>query len=703
MWTSVSEVLGPVVSLGLEANEHKRANHIHREGIAQNLRIHEAETNALKEYHRTEIRQQNEQHSRSLFQTKVQHEESIDLEKRFAMRENLRDEWEQMTDKAETMLIVNTLMLGLSCAFLIEGEFPQEVPLFVPMAPVFYYSLLAFATSSLLLSVRFAMVLRFRVGQTIVKEMRTAMRRNFHLDTGFRNSEHYRKCNHARVIQPACDDTNRGSVMQSYGSQLNTANAWKRGSIFQEMMNDQCTNLSWIEEETGYHQPFAKWFRIPRLGNLFGCRRRRVVDAQPIGQIFREDEDIEDENPTPRIQFPFNPRVLRTANSNSSNESTRVPNSEPERDRDTSDTPETPTPDEDGDRDFHYHAEEISRSYNNLLSNRETEDKLLQSRLESLRKNSCKPYEIHCQLCFWVGTLALFCAAVTLTYGRIMTVNISNPPVGAIASSRLAALSYTVMLIGTFALMLTMERVLSWKKKEEDKSDVSTRSKNPLPKDRIPTYFAPLIYAYLITVAGGFIIAQGVSTGDHLQVIGRLSLDDYWDTQGATISNGLLYLVSGYSQYAVQLKTLSSSVTPLSFSATDVCRRDNNSELTYLANHTILGSNQAREALKLGCGMKSWIAYGDSFERVPNILENRVDLVVKQPLDMRSYTLSSFESTSDGLYALYDDAWLVRLRDNHRLYLKPYHDSHWVAMAAEEDGLVFISEGNHPYLAKMTF
>jgi len=47
-----------------------------------------------------------------LLQSKIQHEESVDADKRMAIRENLRDEWDQITDKAETVLICNTLILG---------------------------------------------------------------------------------------------------------------------------------------------------------------------------------------------------------------------------------------------------------------------------------------------------------------------------------------------------------------------------------------------------------------------------------------------------------------------------------------------------------------------------------------------------------------------------------------------------------------
>jgi hypothetical protein len=52
-----------------------------------------------------EVKQSNDQHARELLQSKIQHEENIDADKRMAIRENLRDEWDQITDKAETVLI----------------------------------------------------------------------------------------------------------------------------------------------------------------------------------------------------------------------------------------------------------------------------------------------------------------------------------------------------------------------------------------------------------------------------------------------------------------------------------------------------------------------------------------------------------------------------------------------------------------------
>lgn len=65
------EGLTPLLNLGLEWNEHKRANYLHKEAILQNLRIHEAETQAGKEYHRVDVKQSNDQHARELLQAKV--------------------------------------------------------------------------------------------------------------------------------------------------------------------------------------------------------------------------------------------------------------------------------------------------------------------------------------------------------------------------------------------------------------------------------------------------------------------------------------------------------------------------------------------------------------------------------------------------------------------------------------------------------
>ena len=60
-----------VLPLFTELSGHDRANTLHREAIIQSLRIHEAEAQAGKEYHRVDVKQGNDQHVRELLQSKV--------------------------------------------------------------------------------------------------------------------------------------------------------------------------------------------------------------------------------------------------------------------------------------------------------------------------------------------------------------------------------------------------------------------------------------------------------------------------------------------------------------------------------------------------------------------------------------------------------------------------------------------------------
>ncbi|CAD7928048.1 unnamed protein product [Amoebophrya sp. A120] len=231
MLSTFIDAATPLVNLGFEYNEHLRANHLHKESILQSLRIHECETQANKEFHRVDVKQSNDQHAREMLQAKVQHEENIDSERRSAIRENLRDEWSQITEKAETVLIVNTLILGVAFTMLIEGPLPDEMILEHPVLAQLYMCSLSICLATLLLSVRYSMVLRFRVGRTIVNEMRTAIHRALNLDRRFRVSEQYKHCNRAKVTVAACDDVShptRLKKVQSLPRQIAIARQLKK-------------------------------------------------------------------------------------------------------------------------------------------------------------------------------------------------------------------------------------------------------------------------------------------------------------------------------------------------------------------------------------------------------------------------------------------------------------------------------------------
>eukprot|EP00397_Hematodinium_sp_SG-2012_P012504 GEMP01012675.1.p1 GENE.GEMP01012675.1~~GEMP01012675.1.p1 ORF type:complete len:823 (+),score=176.34 GEMP01012675.1:86-2554(+) len=820
-WQSLSEVLGPVVSLGLEVNDHKRTNHLHREGIAQALRIHESETNANKEYHRVEMRQQNDQHARGLLQSKVQHEENVDLEKRIAIRENLRDEWEQLTAKAETMLIVNTLMLGVCFAFLIEGTFPDEVTILVPMAPVCYLSVLAFAICSLLLSVRFAMVLRFRVGQTIVKEMRLSMRRTFQVDSKFRNCEHYHKCNRARVVAPACDDTanpERVRRLQPLTRQMTRGTTRKKSSIFHAKPHETCEDLSWLNDESGYR--YLSWLKMPDLRTIFGCRRRlrpRAGGTDPFvspvpdaygdtpwnngesGGLGRSERlrrtntsyniQNERENASPMsfahplergsrstrelAEFPPSVgirngrrtrpavreddgegdlRAIDSTNSAAVISDVSIAFSEPEGERECASDREEPQEEHDDNRPSpiieHAHDfrateaefDQIAQTYQGLLALREIQDQFLNGKLERLRQGWCKPYDIYSQRCYWIGTVALFVSAMTLTFGRWMVPRqgLKNGP---IPGSTLAAASFTAMCSGTILILGYMERKMALgnmpnkltpihEEIEEDADfhdmlhDLEAQRKGAgIPaespkedshRDHTPNIFTPIVFLYLFLCAVCFITAQGVLSYFDFYVIGNMGVVDlFWKAQGASYHKNHLLVVGGYMQLNVivdEAEKLPFSSSQLSFPVMDVCAGARGYfYLTHIetTGDVVLKSDNITHVIpgaqRLGCGEGVWVAFADSFKRIVDTTDDplRYDALIRSPAE--GMTLTAFDSTKEGLYALYDGVWLIRLRDNYRRYIAPQGSHRWVAMAATPDGILLISDGHDPIVGKQPF
>jgi hypothetical protein len=70
------------------------------------------------------------------------------------------------------------------------------------------------------------MVLRFRVGRTIVNEMRDAIHRALIIDKRFRESAQYAQCNRPKITIPACDDVEhpaRLKKVQSLPKQVHVA------------------------------------------------------------------------------------------------------------------------------------------------------------------------------------------------------------------------------------------------------------------------------------------------------------------------------------------------------------------------------------------------------------------------------------------------------------------------------------------------
>jgi hypothetical protein len=114
-----------------------QTNELHREAIAQARALHEVEERTARALHDLSISHANDLHTDSkdlslrlhieqLEQELLHHKQQMDHAHETAMRENMRDVWEQKARKAETLLITNTLMFGCFFAVLVEGQLAEE-------------------------------------------------------------------------------------------------------------------------------------------------------------------------------------------------------------------------------------------------------------------------------------------------------------------------------------------------------------------------------------------------------------------------------------------------------------------------------------------------------------------------------------------------------------------------------------------------
>lgn len=110
-----------------------QTNELHREAIKQAFALHEIEERTARALHDLAVSHANELHADSkdlslrlhieqLEQELLHHKQQMDHAHETAMRENMRDVWEQKARKSETLLITNTLMFGSLFAVLVEGQ-----------------------------------------------------------------------------------------------------------------------------------------------------------------------------------------------------------------------------------------------------------------------------------------------------------------------------------------------------------------------------------------------------------------------------------------------------------------------------------------------------------------------------------------------------------------------------------------------------
>jgi hypothetical protein len=110
-----------------------QSNELHREAIKQAFALHEIEERTARALHDLAVSHANELHADSkdfslrlhieqLEQELQHHKQQMAHAHETAMRENMRDVWEQKARKSETLLITNTLMFGSLFAVLVEGQ-----------------------------------------------------------------------------------------------------------------------------------------------------------------------------------------------------------------------------------------------------------------------------------------------------------------------------------------------------------------------------------------------------------------------------------------------------------------------------------------------------------------------------------------------------------------------------------------------------
>lgn len=92
-----------------------------------------------KKHHESELQHSHELHLQQMDLSVRQHEEAIELAKtqcdvqmgmemKSAFRENLRDVWDQKSNRAQTLMVIDTLMFACGFGVILEGTLPVATP-----------------------------------------------------------------------------------------------------------------------------------------------------------------------------------------------------------------------------------------------------------------------------------------------------------------------------------------------------------------------------------------------------------------------------------------------------------------------------------------------------------------------------------------------------------------------------------------------
>eukprot|EP00755_Sulcionema_specki_P008294 Sspe_Gene.40520::Locus_19582_Transcript_1_1_Confidence_1.000_Length_1556::g.40520::m.40520 len=155
----------------LTQKELNEANKLHREAIHQALTQHEREVRLTKEIYQREhdltnylhdlsmwaqsrLHTDNKKYTLQLFSKELAHAQNI------SRKENIRDHLVQESQRAQAIMIVDTLMFGCCFGIIIEGQLPASTDSALVVA---FSSCLALSLSFLIVSVWFAMNLQSRI------------------------------------------------------------------------------------------------------------------------------------------------------------------------------------------------------------------------------------------------------------------------------------------------------------------------------------------------------------------------------------------------------------------------------------------------------------------------------------------------------------------------------------------------------------
>jgi hypothetical protein len=146
-----------------------QSQHLHRQEMQRSLELHLQAIKQAQEFHESEKALSYALHKDALQKSLNQHIEDIQLTIEAARRENLRDVWAQKSRRAETLLIMCSLMISGFFTLVVEGVPPTNA---APTLIVFFAAFLALGFTTLLSSLFVTMKYQSRMSNFNIYNVR---------------------------------------------------------------------------------------------------------------------------------------------------------------------------------------------------------------------------------------------------------------------------------------------------------------------------------------------------------------------------------------------------------------------------------------------------------------------------------------------------------------------------------------------------